>query len=165
MRDQIEARLDEAGSPSNVSVLAGSAEAVPLPEASVDIVHARFAYFFGTRDCLPGLAEVRRVLRPGGSMFVIEASTWGEFGEVCRKHFPSAFADQRPVLDFWKQNGFAHHHVETVWRAPDREVMRFALAMDLGADGADEVMARYQGCELRCGVHVFHGRAPFLHAT
>ena len=51
---------------SRVRVLAGSAEHIPLPDASVDVAHARFAYFWPPR-CAAGLAEVLRVLTPGGS--------------------------------------------------------------------------------------------------
>lgn len=39
------------------TVLAGSAEHIPLPDASVDVVHARFAYFF------PSRADLETVLR------------------------------------------------------------------------------------------------------
>jgi len=41
---------------SGVTVLAGTAQAVPLPDASVDVAHARWAYFFGP-GCEPGLAH------------------------------------------------------------------------------------------------------------
>jgi SAM-dependent methyltransferase len=58
------------------SVLAGSAEEVPLADGSVDLVHARFAYFFGPRS-EAGVAEVARVLRPGGSFCVID-NDWEE---------------------------------------------------------------------------------------
>ena len=40
-----------------VRVLSGSAEHVPLPDGSVDVVHARFAYFWPP-SCAAGLAEV-----------------------------------------------------------------------------------------------------------
>ena len=47
---QVEQRLArEPG--GNVAVLQAGAEAIPLPDASVDWVHARFAYFFGTEAC------------------------------------------------------------------------------------------------------------------
>ena len=49
-----------------VRVLAGSAEHIPLDDASVDVVHARFAYFFPP-DIDAGLAEAMRVLRARGS--------------------------------------------------------------------------------------------------
>ena len=41
----------------------------PLPDASVDVVHARWAYFFGP-GCEPGLAELDRVVRRGGTALV-----------------------------------------------------------------------------------------------
>jgi ubiquinone/menaquinone biosynthesis C-methylase UbiE len=49
--------------PGGAEVLRGSAEQLPLPDASVDVAHARSAYFFPP-DIDAGLAEVRRVLRP-----------------------------------------------------------------------------------------------------
>ena len=42
---------------AHVSVLAGTAQAIPLPDASVDVVHVRWAYFFGP-GCEPGLREL-----------------------------------------------------------------------------------------------------------
>src|SRR5258708_40215371 len=56
-----------AGRPPVAQGIAGSAEHVPLPAESADVVHARFAYFFppGTDA---GLTEGRRILRPGGHL-------------------------------------------------------------------------------------------------
>ena len=53
------------------TVSQGTAQALPLPDASVDVVHARWAYFFGP-GCEPGLAELDRVVRRGGTAFVID---------------------------------------------------------------------------------------------
>ena len=39
-----------------VRVLEGTAQALPLPDASVDVAHARWAYFFGP-GAEPGLRE------------------------------------------------------------------------------------------------------------
>ena len=41
----------------HVSVRTGTAQAVPLPDVSVDVAQARWAYFFGP-GCEPGLAEL-----------------------------------------------------------------------------------------------------------
>ncbi len=54
-----------------VRVLPGCAQRLPLPDATADLVHARTAYFFGP-GCEPGLAEAQRVLRPGGTLAVVD---------------------------------------------------------------------------------------------
>jgi ubiquinone/menaquinone biosynthesis C-methylase UbiE len=55
----------EAAPHPGVSYLEGSAEDIPLPEASVDAVLMNLS-FHHFRDPVQGLREVRRVLRPGG---------------------------------------------------------------------------------------------------
>ena len=47
-----------------VQVLDGAAQHLPLDDSSMDVAHARWAYFFGA-GCEPGLAELARVLRSG----------------------------------------------------------------------------------------------------
>lgn len=67
-----------------VRVLRGSAEHIPLDDQSVDVVHARFAYFFPP-GCDAGLAEAMRVLRPGGTLVVIGNDLRaGEFAGLLR---------------------------------------------------------------------------------
>ncbi len=54
-----------------IEVRHGSAEHLPIADASVDLVHARWAYFFGA-GAEAGLAEARRVLRPGGVFVAVD---------------------------------------------------------------------------------------------
>lgn len=59
-------RMRAAAEPHpGVSYLKGSAEQIPLPEASIDAV-LMFLTFHHWTDPVQGLREVRRVLRPGG---------------------------------------------------------------------------------------------------
>lgn len=61
--DRMRASAEQAPHPG-VTYLPGSAEEIPLPEASVDAV-LMFLSFHHFPDQLQGLREVRRVLRPG----------------------------------------------------------------------------------------------------
>lgn len=64
----------------SVRALAGTAEAIPLPDASVDaVVCAQAFHWFATATAL---TEIRRVLRPGGRLGLIwnardETPAWG----------------------------------------------------------------------------------------
>jgi SAM-dependent methyltransferase len=75
MRDLAHARSTGA------QVLAGSAGHLPLPDASVDVIHARFAYFFPP-GCDAGLAEALRALRLGGTLVVVDNDRRDHGGRV-----------------------------------------------------------------------------------
>lgn len=63
MRDQFALRLP------SVEVLDGTAEALPVDDASVDVVTVAQAFHWF--DPVKALAEIRRVLRPGGHLFLV----------------------------------------------------------------------------------------------
>ena len=97
MLDRMWVRIQRHGA-TNVSALGASADALPLSEGLVDVAHARFAYFFGTSDCLPGMREIQRVLKPGGHFFIIDADPdHGDFGGLARRAYPATFT-QRSTL-------------------------------------------------------------------
>ncbi len=58
---------------ANITFRAGDALALPLADASVDAITISFG-FRNLADRARGLAEMRRVLRPGGHLFVLEFS-------------------------------------------------------------------------------------------
>lgn len=160
MRAQLYRRLLRQA-PSNVSVLAKPAGDIPLADCSVDTAHARFAYFFGTDDCLPGMAEVKRVLRPNGDFFVIESNSGrGDFWQIARRANPNTFSEesQRRVRAFFCEHGFEEHIVDTVFRAPNRAVLAQVMEMDFGQDRLEAIMESIHGTELTYSLLVFHLR-------
>jgi ubiquinone/menaquinone biosynthesis C-methylase UbiE len=58
----------------NVSLVEGGAEAVPLPDASATVVWSLSAVHHWS-DRAAGLAEAKRVLAPGGRVFLVERLT------------------------------------------------------------------------------------------
>ena len=158
-------------------VIPGSAERLPLPDRSVDVVHARFAYFLspgivagleprararllvpagpqrraqaragrtGRNAARPagrrgrprgrgresraarrapgdaGLAEVMRVLVPGGTLVVVDNDyRWGEFAGLLAAG--SKIPPQRLAAGidaWWRERGATRHEVRSQWASP-----------------------------------------------
>lgn len=125
------------------TVLAGSAEAVPLPDASVDVTQARWAYFFGP-GCEPGLRELERVTRPGGVAFVIDNDpTRSTFGAWFRRAWPRW--DPGAGERFWRRQGFTREPVDIEWRFPDRATFEDVVRIEFPADPAAAILAEHPG--------------------
>jgi SAM-dependent methyltransferase len=141
-----------------VRVLAGCAQRLPLPEASADLVHARVAYFFGP-GCEPGLAEARRVLRPGGTLAVIDLDgTHPPYGEwLC-----AAAPRYRPaaVEAFFAVQGFECHRVDTVWRFYDRGDLEAALRIEFTPEVAARAIAQTPGLTIPVRYRLHLRREP-----
>jgi SAM-dependent methyltransferase len=128
---------------ANVTVLQGSASALPLPDASVDVVHARWAYFFGP-GCEPGLAELDRVVRPGGRAFVIDNDpSRSTFGEWFRRGYPDH--DHAQVVAFWTGLGWERHQLEIAWTFDAREDLEAVVRIEFARDVAEEILAEHEG--------------------
>lgn len=130
-------------------VLAGGADAIPLPDRSIDLVHARVAYFFGP-GCRPGLAEAERVLRPGGAIAIIDLdATAPPYGAWMRSDIPHY--DPQRVESFFAEQGFTVRRVSTLWRFPDRETLDAVLRIEFSARVADRALAELPGTTLPVG--------------
>lgn len=78
---------------ANVTITTGTAESIPLGDDSVDVVWATNT-FHHWADTAAGLAEVRRVLRPGGRLLVMEQSHGGRRGSALSDEATAALVDE-----------------------------------------------------------------------
>src|ERR1700734_3694756 len=114
-----------------VRVLPGSAEHIPLADQSVDVVHARFAYFFPP-GCDAGLAEVMRVLRPGGTLVVVGNDLRdGQFAELLRAAQGALVpAGGKETDAWWSARGADRTTVRSSWRFDSRADFEAVLRME-----------------------------------
>jgi ubiquinone/menaquinone biosynthesis C-methylase UbiE len=140
----------------NVSVVQGTAQSLPLPDASVDVVHARWAYFFGP-GCEPGLAELDRVVRRGGTAFVIDNDpTRSTFGTWFRRGYPEV--DPRAVERFWSTRGWTRTPVDMRWSFSSRPDLEAVVRIEFTPQVADEVLAGHEGTEVDYAVNLWWRR-------
>jgi SAM-dependent methyltransferase len=141
---------------ANVRVLAGLASALPLPPASVDVVHARWAYFFGPGS-EPGLAELDRVVRHGGTAFVVDnVPTRSTFGGWFRRGFPDV--DPAAVERFWTTRGWSRERLDLAWTFDSREDLEAVVGIELPTAVAAEVLAEHAGTSVDYAVNLWWRR-------
>jgi SAM-dependent methyltransferase len=149
------ARRRVAGTPG-IAVRVGAAQSLPLPAASVDVAHARWAYFFGP-GCEPGLAELARVVRRGGAAFLIDNdATRSTFGSWFRRWLPSY--DPPAIERFWVRHGFSRTPIDMSWRFADRADLEAVLRIEFPAELATEFLAEVSGCEVDYAVNLWWRR-------
>jgi SAM-dependent methyltransferase len=142
---------------AGVRVVEAGAAALPLPDASVDLVHARTAYFFGP-GCEPGLDEARRVLRPDGAVAIVDLdATVPPYGTWMRADLPRY--DPAAVEAFFAAQGFTLRRIPTVWRFPDRATRDAVLRIEFGREVADRAVAATVGLEIPVGYRLHVRRA------
>lgn len=129
-----------------IEVLHGSAEHIPLDDASVDVVHARFAYFFPPH-CEPGLAEVLRVLKPGGALVVVDNDLRaGQFADLLNASpWAAGQGGGQPTDDWWFERGAERTEVMSEWLFQNRADFEAVLNLEFPADVAAAWLAEHPG--------------------
>lgn len=123
------------------SVLETGAAAVGTPDASFDVAHARWSYFFGP-GCEPGLAELSRVVRPGGTAFVIDNdASRSTFGAWFRRALPHY--DARAVERFWRRQGWQRERLEIRWDFDSRADFEAVVRIEFAPAQAELILSEH----------------------
>ena len=139
-----------------VTVLPGSAASLPVPPASVDVAHARWAYYFGP-GCEPGLTELDRVVRRGGAAFVVDNdATTSTFGRWFRAAYPSV--DPAAVERFWSSHGWTRVPLLVDWRFDSRADLEAVVRIELDPRTADAALAEHEGTTVDYAVNLWYRR-------
>lgn len=138
----------------HVTVLQGTAQSIPLPDSSVDVVHVRWAYFFGP-GCEPGLVELDRVVRRSGTAFVIDNDpTRSTFGGWFRRGYPH-LSPPDVVERFWSARGWTRTPVDIAWSFSTRADLESVVRIEFAREVADEILVSHQGTEVDYAVNLW----------
>lgn len=137
-------RLDDPRPAVRPEVLPGSAEHTGLPDACADVVHARFAYFFPP-GADAGLAEVLRILRPGGRLLVVDNDyRWGEFSGLLAAASRQPAREVADTVDqWWQARGARRHEVRSELRFTRRQDLAAVLHIEFPAQVARDWLTRH----------------------
>ena len=130
----------------NIAVRQGSAQALPVPDASIDVVHARWAYFFGPQSA-PGLAEIDRVVRRGGAAFLIDNDpTRSTFGRWFTRAYPHVDATAND--EFFSRHGYRTLHRDIRWSFGSRADFEAVVRIEFTREMAEAIIAEHSGTEV-----------------
>jgi len=137
-----------------VEVRSGTAQAVGLGDRSVDVAHARWAYFFGP-GCEPGLAELDRVVRRGGTAVIIDNDpTRSTFGRWFRRGYPDLHPPE-VVERFFSSRGWTRTSVDMGWAFSSRADLEAVVRIELPGEVAEQVLDEHDGTAVDYAVNLW----------
>lgn len=127
------ARVKRSSGTSHVSFLAADTLSLPFRDRSVDVIASGFG-FRNLANYSLGLAEMRRVLKPGGGLAVLEFShvRWPVFGPAFRFYFARILPVVGGVLS-GRSSAYQYLH-DSASRFPDQEAFA-AMIREAGFGG------------------------------
>ncbi len=157
----VRAAADRVRGLAKVTVRQGSAQELPLPDASVDIAHARWAYFFGP-GCEPGLVELARVCRRGALAVIADhdatrSSVGRWFAEGLQ--IDGIAYDPDAVERFWGRQGFTRRRVDVRWSFRSTADLAAVLRIEFPVLVADRALAELgDSLTVDAAVNLWHRR-------
>lgn len=141
---------------ARTSVIGASAAAIPLRDHSVDIAHARFAYFFGPGSG-PGIRELERVLKPGGTAFIIDNDLRSStFAGWVREAYGDARFDPDRIETFWQEHGFTIERLASCWRFECRDDLERVVHLEFPEEHAARFVAGHDSLEIDYNLLLMH---------
>jgi SAM-dependent methyltransferase len=141
---------------ARTSVIGASAEAIPLCDHSVDIAHARFAYFFGPGSD-PGIAELQRILKPGGTAFIIDNDLRsGTFAKWVLTAYGTDVFDPDRIETYWLDQGFHIERLQSSWRFDTRDDLERVVHLEFPDEHASRFLAGHTGLEIDYNLLLIH---------
>ena len=113
----------------------GVAQDLPFHDNTFDGAYATWAFFFANYnpdDCLLGLAELRRVVKKGGKMVIVDNAGNDEFTSFAQH--PPAFFDLQH--QWWEKQGFRYHLIDTSFRFDAVSEAQQLMSLYYGEKGA-----------------------------
>jgi ubiquinone/menaquinone biosynthesis C-methylase UbiE len=145
-----------SGNLTNVSIIGASAADIPLRDYSVDIVHARFAYFFGPGSDA-GLAELERVIAPGGTAFIIDNDLRsGTFASWVLRSYESPDDLVSTYESYWQKHGFTIERLASRWAFERREDFERAVRLEFPEPHATDIISEHSGLEVDYNLLLIH---------
>jgi len=142
----------------NVSVMTGSAERTLIRDRSVDVYHARFAYFWPP-NCVGGIQELDRIMRAGGCAMIIDNDYGtGTFASWLARRKRKEPITQPEKERFWASYGFSCRKIPSAWKFRTRTDFESVVRLEFGKELGDAIVAEHEGARVDYALCLYHRR-------